>query len=271
MKKIKLTVVSMILLTCAFMLMGFDSTQQKVYDDAGILTSTEESKLQQLCTDAAQTSKIDIIIVTTLDNQGKTSLKYAQDFYSSHEFGYNKASGDCVILVIDMEGREVGVRPFGSGQTYLSEVRTDNIISAVKARLTNADYNGACELFVTKMENYMKSMPSSSDKPGDGNTDFTYNQTFSQKLMANMGIKVLIAIGIGVVAVLAMMFNAKAKMSVGCQTYVKDHNFDVRDTRDIFLNTTVVTHKIETNKGGGGGSMNSGSGGSSFSGGSSKF
>jgi len=270
MKKIKLTVISMVLLTCAFMLMGFDSTQKKVYDDAGILTSSEESKLQQLCVDTAQASQIDIVIVTTADNQGKSSLKYADSFYGSHEFGYNKAKGDCVILVIDMEGREVGVSPYGSGKTYLSQVRTDNIITAVKASLKNADYNGACEIFINKMGTYMKSMPSSSDRAGDGKTDFTDNQTLSQKLMANMGIKILIAIATGAIVVLAMMFNAKAKVTVGSQTYVKDHKFDVRDTRDIFINTTVVTRKIETNKGGGG-SLNSGSGGSSFSGGSSKF
>jgi len=271
MKKIKITVISMILLTCAFMLMGFDSTQKKVYDDAGILTSSEESKLQQLCVDTAQSSQIDIIIVTTANNQGKSSLKYGEDFYASHQFGYDKAKGDCVILVIDMEGREVGVSPFGSGKTYLSEVRTDNIITAVKSSLTSADYNGACAIFISKMGNYMKYMPSSSDTAGDGNTVFAYNQTLSQKLMANMWIKILIAIVTGAIVVIAMMFNAKAKVTVGCQTYMKDHKFDVKDTRDMFINTTVVTHKIETNKGGGGGSMNSGSGGSSFSGGSSKF
>ena len=270
MKKIKLIVITMLLLTCAFMLMGFDSTQKKVYDDAGILTSSEESKLQQLCVDTAQASQIDIIIVTISDNKGMSSLDYAKDFYSSHEFGYNKAKGDCVILVIDMDGREVGLKPFGSGQTYLSEVRTDNIITAVKSSLTAKDYIGACETFINKMGAYMKYMPSSNDVAGDGNTDFAYNLTFAQKLMANIEIKILIAIVTGVIVVLVMMFNAKAKVTVGAQTYVKDHNFDVTDTRDIFINTTVITRKIETNKGGGG-SLNSGSGGSSFGGGSSKF
>jgi len=274
MKKIKLTVISMILLTCAFMLMGYDSTQQKVYDDAGILTSSEEGKLQQLCVDTAQSSKIDIIIVTTANNQGKSAMKYAEDFFVAHEFGYNKKNGDGVLFLIDMQGRETWIATSGSGITYLSDTRIDNMITVTTTYLKKSDYNGACETFVNKIGTYMKSLPSSNDQGGDGKTTYTYdNKTFSEKLLDHILIKVLIAVVGGAVVVLIMMFNAKAKMTVGSQTYVKDHNFDVRDTRDIFLNTTVVTHKIETNNGNGngGGSSHSGSGGNSFGGGGGKF
>lgn len=273
MKKIKLLVILMVLLCSTFMLMGFDSTQKKVYDDADILTSDQESKLQKLCVDTAQSSKIDIIIVTTADNKGKSAEKYVGDFYKAHDFGYDKSKGDCVLLLIDMDGRETWVKPYGSGTTYLSEVRVDNILTAVTSSLKTKDYYGACETFVNKMGAYMKTLPSSSDVPGDGKTtNFVYHKSLSQKLLDHIGIKILISIAAGVIVVLIMMYNAKAKITVGCQTYVKDHKFDVRDTRDIYINTTVVKHKIETNKGnGGGGSLNSGGGGSDFGGGGRSF
>jgi len=275
MKKFKLTVISMILLTCAFMLMGFDSTQKKVYDDAGILTSSEESKLQQLSVDTAKASQIDIIIVTTKDNQGKSAMNYAEDFFMAHDFGYNEIKGDAVLFLIDMDGRETWVATSGSGIKYISDKRIDNIITATTTYLKKSDYNGACQTFVNKIGTYMKSLPSSSDTGGNGNTTYTYdNKTLSEKLMDHILIKILIAVVGGAVVVIIMMFNAKAKMTVGCQTYVKDHNFDVRDTRDIFINTTVVTHKIQTNSGNGGsggGSSHSGSGGHSFGGGGGKF
>ena len=267
MKKIKLTVISMILLICAFMLMGFDSTQKKVYDDAGILTSSEESKLQQLCVDTAQSSKIDIIIVTTANNQGKTAMQYAEDFFMAHDFGLDKNHGDGVLFLIDMQGKETYISTAGSGIRYISDIRIDNIITATTTYLKKSNYNGACETFVNKIGTYMKSLPSSSDQEETG------NKTLSEKLLDHILIKVLIAVVGGAVAVIVMMFNAKAKMTVGCQTYVKDHNFDIRDTRDIFINTTVVKHKIETNNGSGngGGSSHSGSGGHSFGGGGGKF
>jgi len=274
MKKIKLIVITMLLLTCAFMLMGFDSTQKKVYDDAGILTSSEESKLQQLCVDTAQASQIDIIIVTTKDNQGKSAMKYAEDFFVAHDFGYDKKGGDGVLFLIDMQGRETWIATSGSGIKYISDTRIDNIVTATTTYLKKSDYSGACESFVNKIGTYMKTLPSSIDQGGDGNTTYTYdNKTFSEKLLDNMLIKVLIAVAVGAIVVIIMMFNAKAKVTVGCQTYVKDHKFDVRDTRDIFINTTVVTRKIVTNNGNGsgGGSSHTGSGGNSFGGGGGKF
>lgn len=79
-----------------------------------------------------------------------------------------------------------------------------------------------------------------------------------------MWIKLLIASGVAVAAVLTMMHNAKTRMTVSSTEYTKDHNFKVNDRRDVFINTTVVTRHIERNNssgssGGGGG--NSGSGG----------
>ena len=274
MKKIKLTVISMILLTCAFMLMGFNSTQKKVYDDAGILTSSEESKLQQLCVDTAQSAQIDIIIVTIKDNQGKTVMKYAEDFFMAHDFGYDQKHGDGVLFLIDMQGGETWIATSGSGIRYISDTRIDNITTATTTYLKKSDYNGACETFVNKIGTYMKTLPSSTDQGGDGNTTYTYdNKTLSEKLLDNISIKVLIAVAVGAVSVLVMMFSAKAKVTVGCQTYVKDHKFDVRDTRDIFINTTVITRKIETSNGNGsgGGSSHTGSGGNTFGGGGGKF
>lgn len=85
-----------------------------------------------------------------------------------------------------------------------------------------------------------------------------------KKLTYKMWIKLLIALGVAVAAVLTMMHNAKARMTVSSIEYTKDHNFKVNDRRDVFINTTVVTRHIEHNNnssssGGGGG--NSGYGG----------
>lgn len=68
-----------------------------------------------------------------------------------------------------------------------------------------------------------------------------------------------------------MAHNARAQMTVGSQTYTRDHKFDVRDRRDIFINTTVVKHKIETNHNNGGSSTHTGSGGNTFGGGGGSF
>jgi len=64
------------------------------------------------------------------------------------------------------------------------------------------------------------------------------------------------------------MSSAKAKMTVSSTEYTKNHNYDVADRRDIFINTTVTTRHIQTSSGSssGGGSSggNSGSSGGHF-------
>lgn len=272
-KKLRMTLVAALVLTCAFVIMGFDATQQKVYDDAGILSATEEAKLQQLCVQTAQSSAIDIILVTTADSKGKTSMQYAEDFFMDHDFGYDMTEGDAVLLLIDMDNRVAFVSTSGKGIDYLTDTRIDNIITAVTSYMKKGDYNGACTQFIEKVGSYMKSLPSKGEAGGNNETTFVNDRTTTQKLLDNFGICVLISIVVGTVSVVIMMFNAKAKMTVGCQTYVKNQEFDVRDRRDMFINTTVVQHKVQSSGsgGGGGGSSHTGSGGHTFGGGGGKF
>lgn len=274
MKKIKITIAAMMLFACTFLIMGFDATQQKVYDDAGILSAVEEAKLQQLCVQTAQQSSIDIIIVTTADTQDKTSMEYAEDFFMAHEFGYETLHGDGVLLLVDMDNRMAWISTSGKGIRYLSDTRIDSMVTAITTYLKKGDYNGACGQFISQVGTYMKTLPSNSDQGGAGNTVYVNDRTTTQKLVDHLGVCLLISLIVGTSAVVIMMLNAKAKMTVGCQTYVNNQKFDVRDKRDLFINTTVVKYKIQTSNnssGGGGGSSHSGSGGHSFGGGGGKF
>mgnify|MGYP000266031902 CR=1 FL=1 len=82
------------------MMCGFDSTAQKVYDDAGLLTSDQINRLEALCVSKAETSQIDLIIVTTDSTKGRSSMRYAEDFYMAHDFGYDKLHGDGALMLI---------------------------------------------------------------------------------------------------------------------------------------------------------------------------
>lgn len=257
-------VISILLLFSTLLIMGFDSTQKKVYDNAGILTESEESQLQQQCIETAQANKIDIIIATTANTNGKTTLKFAEDFYIANGFGYDKSKGDGILLLIDMQNREMYIATSGNGITYFSDSRIASMNQIITNYLKKGDYNNACKAFVKNVETYMKSLPSSSENA---------NMTLSEKILDHMALKILGSLAVGAVVVLIMMYGAKARMTVGSQTYVKDHRFDVMDTRDIYINTTVVKHKIpiNNNNGNGGGSFHVGSGGNRFGGGGSKF
>ena len=93
--------------------------------------------------------------------------------------------------------------------------------------------------------------------------------SLSYRLSLYLPQKLLISLGVAAAAVIAMMFQAKSKMTVDSRTYTRNHNFNVRRREDRFINTTVVTRHIESSSssgssGGGGGGGNSGSSGGHF-------
>lgn len=94
------------------------------------------------------------------------------------------------------------------------------------------------------------------------------NTSIVSKMTYYMPVKLGISAVIAIVAVLAMMSSAKAKMTVSSTEYTKNHNYDVADRRDIFINTTVTTRHIQTSSdsssGGGSSGGNSGSSGGHF-------
>ena len=188
-----------------------DSSKEYVYDNAGILTSDEVSKLKSQCKKASEDSECDIVIITTnIGHDGSTMDSYLKKFLDD-----------------------------------ISQGTIDDIREACEEKLSDKAYYKAFSKYVKNMNMCMTT-------------------SVVKKLTYKMWIKLLIASGVAVAAVLTMMHNAKARMTVSSTEYTKDHNFKVNDRRDVFINTTVVTRHIEHNNssgssGGGGG--NSGSGG----------
>lgn len=218
-----------------------DSSKEYVYDNAGILTSDEISKLKSQCKKASEDSECDIVIITTnIGHDGSTMDSYLKQFLDDN--GYSK---DAVIYGVDMKSRADRIFERGKAYDSMSASKLDNIIEASEKYLSKDNYYKA-------FSKYIKNM----------NACMTTN--IVKRLTYKMWIKLLIALGVAVAAVLVMMRNAKARMTVSSTEYTKDHNFKINDRRDVFINTTVVTRHIEHNNssssggGGGGGSRSSG-------------
>lgn len=247
-KKIKASmIVIMACIMCVGMLFSIktdvyaDSSKEYVYDNAGILTSDEISKLKSQCKKASEDSECDIVIITTnIGHDGSTMDSYLKQFLDDN--GYSK---DAVIYGIDMKSRADRMYTQGKAGSDISQDTIDGIGEKCEGYLSDKDYYKAFSTYIKKMNMCMTT-------------------SIVKKLTYKMWIKLLIALGAAVTAVLIMMHNAKARMTVSSTEYTKDHNFKVNDRRDVFINTTVVTRHIEHNNssnssGGGGG--NSGYGG----------
>ena len=56
---------------------------------------------------------MDVVIVTTYNTRSKSSQVYADDFYEENNIGRNN-SGDGILLLIDLDNREVYISTSGA-------------------------------------------------------------------------------------------------------------------------------------------------------------
>lgn len=228
-----------------------DTSKTYVIDDAEILSTSEEKSLTELCKAASDKCKLDIVIITMSRNLDG----YAMDTYLrsilEKQYGYYATGSDCeaVVYGIDMTSRADRIVTSGRARSDISQSKLDSIREKAEKELSSGDYYEGCVRYIKGIEKKL-------------------NTSLIEKLTYNMPIKLGISAVIAIVGVLAMMSSAKAKMTVSSTEYTKNHNFDILDRRDIFINTTVTTRHIQTNSGGSGGSSggggNSGSSGGHF-------
>lgn len=267
-----------------FLFCGFDSEEQKVYDDAGLLSDEEEKELETLLIKTARETEQDLIIVTTDNNEGKSARDYADDFYDENKFGYEKENGSGVLLLIDMDDRELYISTAGTAIEKYTDDEIDVTLDEVAPYLSNGDYMGACTGFVECAGRYLTGGQMAQngyyDKEQDRFVENNKSEAAWKKALqpSRLLMNLLIAFIISSVIVFIIAHNRKAKMSVGNQTYLKDGGVKIRGKGDHFTHTTVVTRQIPKDNGGGpGGSSGShssshvSSGGHSHGGGGRSF
>ncbi len=255
---------------------GFDSEQQKVYDDANLLSDSQESTLQSEAVAVAEQLKLDVIIHTTDDTDGKETYKYAEDYYNNNDFGYTGNEG--VIFVIDMENRNIYIYYSEDAKGVLSDTQTDAMVKEVFSYVKNGDYYEACKEFLDVLPEYADgSFKSDNVKTPSGyehydDSDFVTDDTGT--IMSNFGqywfIYLVIAMAVSTIIVGAMAKQQKTGMVASGNTYLKN-DINIRNQSDRFTHTTVVTRVIEQNHDNGGGHTGSGGGHSSGGGSGAHF
>lgn len=242
-----LVVLFILLLSC-----GFNSEEQKVYDSADLFTEAQESTLQSKCIKIAKAKKVDISIVTTNNTEGMTSEKYADYFYLHHNFGYEKENGTGMLLLIDMQNREIWIATSGEAIRYFTDKRIQSIVEEITPDMSQGNYVNGAELYLKDVEQYM---------------GVSANPLI--RAVKNVFVQLLAALFLGGMALLIMLSGQRSKVTINDRTYLKDHQIQIHNQQDLYIRTTTVTRKIETNKGGG--STTHSTGGNTFGGGGGKF
>lgn len=268
----------------------YDDTEQKIYDNADLFTDSEEIKLQQYLVTTAKELKLDLVIATIDYNRGKDTLLYASDFYDDNGFGYEFNCGSGVILLIDMDNREVAISTAGVCRVYLDS-ETDDMIDDITPYLSDEEYMEAAEYFISRVkelaleaaddsdydeafEVWYSSDHSSISAQNDFYDKYIPQETFFT-VFKNPLVDIIIALVIAAVATAVMSSSSKTKTDVNEKTYMIGGHIDLKIRHDMFTHTTTTRRKIQTDSGSHGGGGHGGghvsSSGHSHGGSSGKF
>ncbi len=120
-----------------------------VYDYGDYLTDSEEEDLRERLWDITFTYDMDAVIVFTDDAEGQSSAAYADDFYDYNGFG-----DDGLILLVNMDDREVWISTCGAAVRTFTDGIIDETTYDLVGYLGDGDYYGAASHFIDRCDYY---------------------------------------------------------------------------------------------------------------------
>ncbi|MBP5331109.1 MAG: TPM domain-containing protein [Lachnospiraceae bacterium] len=155
MKKRTFIILFVLLLTAFSSVSALAATSNvsRVTDNAGLLSSSQKSDLENALKNASSKGDMDVVIITTdsipesYDAFGNdASEKYADDLYDSN--GYSK---DGILLFICSTTRDYAISTKGRGIEVFNDSQLSSLENAILPYLKNNDYNGAFNEFADKV------------------------------------------------------------------------------------------------------------------------
>lgn len=246
--------------------------ENRVIDEADLLDSDTEARLESEIAAIAQDYQFDVVLLLKNSIGGQTPKYYAADYYDYGGYGYH-ASKDGILFLLSLEERDYFTLATGSGIRIFTDYGTLQIEEDVVPYLSSGNYETAMERFVAHVRQYLEQ--AESGHPYDVSTTVELRSPLA-RTQSILPIVLILAAVISLI----VAFSLKAQMKTvrrkqGASSYVRDGSFALTRVQDIYLYTTTQRRKIETNSGngghGGGSTTFRGSSGTSHSGHGGKF
>lgn len=208
-----------------------------VYDDADILTESEENKLNNKLSDLSDEHQAEIVVVTVDSMDDKDIVEYINDVYDGRNFGYG-SERDGVLLLISMNPRKFDILSNGYAGVAINRGDISDIQDVMENDLASGKYYNAvnkyadeCDYYLTT---YVKGVP----------FDFTKSVAFA----------IVGGLVMGLVVALVLKGQLKSiRRQTRANDYVKSGSMNVTHSREIYLYRKVTSRPKETNKSSGSG------------------
>ena len=233
---------------------------KRVIDEARLLNSSEINLLDEKINKLIEKTNLDVVIVTTNNTSGKSSMEYADDFYDYNGYGFDKEHSG-ILLLINMEEREVWISTTGKGVEYYTDGRIDNILDSIEEYLAGGDYYKACDWFLNKVDKYYSDgIPKGFQRIEERN-DFKTNL-----LIAGIG-----SLATAIISCIVVTISYKNPSKHKGANYVEQGNIHYTRKDDVFISTHTHKTKIERNNTSNTSTTHTSSSGRSHGGGGRKF
>ncbi len=141
MKRLGLVLSVIFLLLLSGVSLADTKSDQRVYDQAGLFSEEEVRKLEEEIQNLREDINMDVALVTILDAHGRTSERYADDFYDEMKIGTGEdASG--LLFLMDMDNRELYISTCGQMIRLLTDERVEAMLDNAIGYMGDKDYVG---------------------------------------------------------------------------------------------------------------------------------
>lgn len=226
------------------------TTDERVFDKAGVLSDEEEEKLRKLIARRERQTGCDIVIVTLNEplreyarareeyvSSDRYVMVYADDFYDEHMFGYDKPQGNGVLLLDNFNREDDGwaytwFTTTGTAEKKYSNAMIDHLLEKSYRWSKISPYWG----YVAYVNQFFHDM----------NGFALVNRNFSVPVI------LLIAFGMTLFFVWLNLGEKSGKKTTTAKSYVKNEKFNIGHREDLFIRKNVVHHRISSGSSGGG-------------------
>jgi uncharacterized protein len=235
---------------------------QRVFDGASLLTSAQQAQLTSEMAQVTQEYGFDMAIVTTNSLNGETPSQYNMDFYTSHNLGVGSDKAG-VIFLVSMGTHDWEFTVNASANNVFNSYGQEAVGGAVRAKLKSGDYDGAFETLVQMAGQF----GAAAQAGNPYSSSHTYTAPKAPLTAGTVLLRVGISLVAGAVVALIVCFVLKAQLKSvkparDARDYVKKDSFNITQSQDIFLFSTmaVVPKPKDTGSGGNGGFTHTSSG-----------
>lgn len=210
-----------------------DTSKQRIYDHAKLLSDTEIEKLEKVAVKYSDKRNTEFIIVTVEDSEKDLQI-YMDDFY--HE-KFGETDVNVAMLGLNMKERDVILSGYSEMHKKLDPDRLTIIREKITPSLSEGDYFTAFESFITLSAKYMQ-----------------YREGVNPaNPLFNTWVQLAIAVGIAAFIVWTMARSVEPKATTTSATYRDMERTKILGKRDRYIRTTVTKRRKPKQSSSGGG------------------